>query len=50
MIEINTKLAKTTGEATYFDGELIGLYFTVKNLEDFINQSILNNPYVVKLD
>ena len=47
MIELNTKLAKTMGEATYLDGKLIGLYFTVKNLEEFINQSILNNHYAI---
>ena len=47
MIKIDTELAKTIGEATYFDGELIGLYFTVKNLQDFINQSLLNNKKAI---
>ena len=47
MLELNTKLAKTMGEPTYLDGKLIGLYFTVKNLGDFINQSILNNHYAI---
>ena len=43
MFKLDTELAKNIGEATYFDGELLGFYFTVKNLEEFINQSIAKN-------
>ena len=41
MFKLDTELAKNMGEATYFDGELLGFYFTVKNLEDFLNNSIV---------
>ena len=47
MIKLDTELAKKMGKAAYLDGELIGLYFTPKNLEDFINQSILNNKKAI---
>ena len=47
MFKLDTELAKNMGEATYFDGELLGFYFTVKNLEDFINENIESNYYAI---
>ena len=46
MFKLDTELAKNMGEATYFEGELLGFYFTVKHLEDFLNNSIVK----IKLD
>ena len=45
MFKLDIELAKNMGEATYFDGELLGFYFTIKNLHDFINESISKNYY-----
>lgn len=35
---IEQLIEKHNGERTFFDGELVGAYFTVKNLENLCNE------------